>query len=102
MRRVVGMDIHRTFAEVVFWRGAFAPAWRVDMTRLRLKGCYVPLCVFRGRDLLAAKLRCCNIDASAGAAQEVARIVGQIRKSWPRVETVLRADSGFARDEIMA
>ena len=63
--------------------------------------CYLPLYVFCGRHLLAAKLRRSNIDASAGAVEEVARIVGQIRKSWPRVEILLRADSGFARDELM-
>jgi Transposase DDE domain group 1 len=64
--------------------------------------CYLPLYVFCGRHLLAAKLRRSNIDASAGAVDEVARIVGQIRASWPRVEILLRADSGFARDELMA
>jgi hypothetical protein len=64
--------------------------------------CYLPLYVFCGRHLLAAKLRRSNIDASAGAKDEVARIVGQIRARWPRVKILLRADSGFARDELMA
>jgi hypothetical protein len=64
--------------------------------------CYLPLYVFCGRHLLAAKLRRSNIDASAGAVAEVERIVGQIRARWPRVRVVLRADSGFARDELMA
>jgi hypothetical protein len=63
--------------------------------------CYLPLYVFCGRHLLAAKLRRSNIDAAAGAVEEVARLVGQIRKSWPRVKILLRADSGFARDELM-
>jgi hypothetical protein len=57
--------------------------------------------VFCGRHLLAAKLRRSNIDASAGATDEVAGIVGQIRARWPRVKILLRADSGFARDELM-
>ena len=31
--RVIGMDIHRTFAEVVFWEaGQLRPAGRIDMT----------------------------------------------------------------------
>jgi Transposase DDE domain group 1 len=64
--------------------------------------CYLPLYVFCGRHLLAAKLRRSNIDASAGAIDEVARIIGQIRTRWPRVQILLRADSGFARDELMA
>ena len=41
--------------------------------------CYLPLYVFCGKHLLAAKLRRSNIDASAGAKDEVERIVGQIR-----------------------
>ena len=64
--------------------------------------CYLPLYVFCGRHLLAAKLRRSNIDASAGAVDEVERIVIQIRTRWPRVKIVLRADAGFARDELMA
>ena len=63
--------------------------------------CYLPLYVFCGRHLLAAKLRRANIDASAGAVEEVARIVAQIRSRWPRVRILLRADSGFARDALM-
>ncbi len=64
--------------------------------------CYLPLYVFCGRHLLASKLRRSNIDGSAGAVEEVTRIVGQIRARWPAVRIVLRADSGFARDALMA
>ena len=64
--------------------------------------CYLPLYVFCGRHLLAAKLRRSNIDASAGALAEIERIVAQIRARWPKVEILLRADSGFARDDLMA
>ena len=64
--------------------------------------CYLPLYVFCGRHLLAAKLRRSNIDASAGAVEEIARIVRQIRGRWPEVKILLRADSGFARDALMA
>lgn len=64
--------------------------------------CYLPLYVFYGRHLLAAKLRRSNIDGSAGAVEEVGRIVGQIRSRWPEVRIVLRADSGFAREPLMA
>jgi len=63
--------------------------------------CYLPLYIFCGRHLLAAKLRPANIDASAGAVEEVARIVAQIRARWPRVRIILRADSGFAREALM-
>jgi len=64
--------------------------------------CYLPLYVFCGRHLLAAKLRPANIDASAGSVEEVARIVAQIRQRWPQVRILLRGDSGFARAALMA
>ena len=64
--------------------------------------CYLPLYIFCGDHLLAAKLRQANIDASAGTVEEVERIVGRIRARWPAVEIVLRADSGFAREPLMA
>jgi len=39
MRRVIGMDIHRTFGEVVIWEeGKLRHAGRVDMTRTALEG----------------------------------------------------------------
>ncbi len=64
--------------------------------------CYLPLYVFCGRHLLAAKLRPSNIDGSAGAIEEVARVVAQIRRRWPVARVLLRADSGFAREALMA
>jgi hypothetical protein len=64
--------------------------------------CYLPLYVFCGSHLLAAKLRRSNIDASAGAVEEIERIVAQIRARWPRAEIWLRADSGFAREALMS
>ena len=58
--------------------------------------------MFCGRHLLVAKLRRADIDAAAGAVEEVARIVARIRARWPRTRILLRADSGFAREELMA
>ena len=63
--------------------------------------CYLPLYVMCGRHLLAAKLRPSNIDGSAGAEVELARIVGQLRTRWPLVRILVRADSGFARERLM-
>ena len=64
--------------------------------------CYLPLYVFCGDQLLAAKLRRSDIDGAAGSVEEVTRIVARIRQCWPQVRIILRADSGFARDELMA
>ena len=58
--------------------------------------------MFCGGHLLAAKLRPANLDASAGSVAEVARIIAQIRRRWPRARILLRAASGFAREALMA
>jgi hypothetical protein len=63
--------------------------------------CYLPLYIFCGRQVLCARLRRSNIDASAGCVEELERIVGQIRGRWPKVRIVIRADSGFCREALM-
>src|SRR5215204_851052 len=63
--------------------------------------CYLPLYVFCGRHLLLARQRRANVAGSEGAVAEVARIVAQIRRKWPRVRIVLRGDSGFSTDPLM-
>lgn len=64
--------------------------------------CYLPLYIFSGDHLLCARQRASNQDASAGCREEVERIVKQIRQRWPKVRIILRADSGFCREELMA
>jgi len=64
--------------------------------------CYLPLYIFCGDHLLCARLRPSNIDASAGSQEEVQRIVRQIRARWPKTRIILRADSGFCREELLA
>jgi hypothetical protein len=64
--------------------------------------CYLPLYIFSGDHLLCARQRASNQDASAGSREEVERIVQHIRQRWPKVRIILRADSGFCREELMA
>src|SRR6185503_18479154 len=64
--------------------------------------CYLPLYVFCGRYLLLARQRRANVAGSAGAVEEMARIIAQIRQCWPRVHIILRGDSGFCNDELMS
>jgi hypothetical protein len=64
--------------------------------------CYLPMYVFCGEHLLVAKLRTADADGAAGAVEELARLVTQIRDRWPAVEIWVRADSGFAREALMA
>jgi hypothetical protein len=64
--------------------------------------CYLPLYIFCGQHLLCARLREANQDASAGSLEELERIVAQIREQWGQTRIVIRADSGFCREEILA
>jgi hypothetical protein len=63
---------------------------------------YLPLYIFCGEFLLCARLRPSNLDASAGSVEELRRIVKQIRTVWPQVRIVVRGDSGFCREALMA
>lgn len=64
--------------------------------------CYAPLFIFCGRHLLAAKLRPSNVDPAAGALEELKWIITQIRAQWKAVVIVVRGDSAYGREEIMA
>jgi hypothetical protein len=64
--------------------------------------CYLPLYVFCGRHLLLARQRRANVAGSDGAIEEATRIVAQIRRKWPKVHIILRADSGFSNDPLMS
>jgi hypothetical protein len=64
--------------------------------------CYLPLFCFCGDVLLWAQLRTADRDASAGTVEALEKIVAAIRARMPKVKIVVRADSGFAREAIMA
>ncbi len=63
--------------------------------------CYLPLYIFCGDHLLCARLRPSDIDACAGSVKHLDRIVAQLREAWPEVKVVVRADSGFCREELL-
>jgi hypothetical protein len=64
--------------------------------------CYLPLYVFCGEHLLAAELAVADVDPAVGAVAVLERIVSAIRARWPDTRIILRGDSGFAREGIMA
>lgn len=64
--------------------------------------CYLPLYIFCGNHVLCARLRPSSIGPAVGAKKEVARVVQQIRQQWPGVQIILRGDSGFCVDELLA
>ena len=65
--------------------------------------CYLPLYCFCGNIPLLAQLRDAKRDASSGTVEALEKIARAVRKRFGRkVRIILRADSGFARQEIMA
>ena len=63
--------------------------------------CYLPLYVTCGEHVLCARLRPADLDAAAGAVDEPARIVPQIRRRWPGTRIRVRGDAGFCREDIL-
>jgi len=63
--------------------------------------CYLPLYIFCGGHLLCAKLRPSDLDAATGSVKQLAGIISRIRRQWPEVRIIIRADSGFCREAIM-
>jgi transposase len=68
MRRVIGIDIHRTFGEMVFWEdGRLRRAGRIDMTRTALEGF--------GKSLLVKEATANSMGVSRVLAPFVARVI---------------------------
>jgi hypothetical protein len=63
--------------------------------------CYEPLYVFCGNIPLWAQLRTADHEAADGAVEAMKKILAAIRKRSPKARIILRADSGFARPELM-
>lgn len=63
--------------------------------------CYLPMYAYCGEYPLSVQLRPSNIDGAAGAKELAERIVTKLRKRWPRTHIIVRADSGFCRDEFL-
>jgi hypothetical protein len=64
--------------------------------------CYLPLYVFVGDIPLWAQLRTSDKEDVAGVIEALKKIVMAIRKRCRRARIILRGDSGFCREEIMA
>lgn len=64
--------------------------------------CYLPMYAYCGDYPLSVQLRPSNVDGAAGAKELFERIVGKLRRVWPSTHIILRADSGFCRDELLA
>ena len=63
--------------------------------------CYLPLYIMSGNQVLRARLRPANQDASAGSWKELDPVVKRLRRQWPEVKIIVRADSGFCREGLL-
>ena len=64
--------------------------------------CYLPIFLYCGQFPLAVKLRPSNIDGSKGAVELLKPVVEQLKKAFPKTQFIVRGDSGFCREELMA
>ena len=64
--------------------------------------CYLPLYIFAGDHLLCARLRTANRDGASGSVEELTRIVSRILAAWADTRIIVRADSGFCREWLVA
>jgi hypothetical protein len=64
--------------------------------------CYLPLYVFVGDVPLWAQLRTSDHDAAYGVVPALEKIVAAIRRRCKRARIILRGDSGFCREDILA
>jgi len=64
--------------------------------------CYLPLYVFAGDHLLLARLQTADGDPARDVVLELKRIVARLKRKWPRTKILVRGDSGFCREELMA
>ncbi len=64
--------------------------------------CYLPLYVFSGEHVLLARLQTADGDPARDVVAEMSALVARIRRRWPSVRIVVRGDSGFCREELMA
>lgn len=63
--------------------------------------CFLPLYVFAGDHLLVAYLRRADIDPAKHALAILRLLVRRLRRVWPEVRIVVRADSGFCRPRLL-
>ncbi|MCP3974528.1 MAG: IS1380 family transposase [bacterium] len=64
--------------------------------------CYLPMYLFCGQHPLFVKLRPSDIDGADGSVEMLAPIVDRIRQAFPSVHLIIRGDSGFCREPLMA
>jgi hypothetical protein len=59
--------------------------------------CFLPLYVFCGDQLLVSYLRPSKIDGAKHSWAILALLIKRLRREWPKVQIIVRGDSGFCR-----
>lgn len=63
--------------------------------------CYLPLYVFAGQDMLACVLRPSDRDPAKVLSALIKLLAARLRRAWPEVRLIVRADSGFCRPKAL-
>ena len=64
--------------------------------------CYMPLLFLIGRHPVMVRMRSAARDAAAGVQEDLGWLLDRLRQAWPSTRIILRTDSGFCREAIMA
>ena len=64
--------------------------------------CFLPLYITCGGRPLFALLRPGNSDPAAGAIEALDGVIARLRQAWPWLKILLRADSAYAREGLLA
>jgi hypothetical protein len=63
--------------------------------------CYLPLYVFAGQDMLACVLRPSDREPAKVLSALIKLLAAKLRRAWPQVRLIVRADSGFCRSRAL-
>lgn len=64
--------------------------------------CYLPIYIFCGHHLLAAKLQTSDQGEVPTALTELQRVVAHVRERWPEVPVLIRGDGAYSHDSLMS
>lgn len=64
--------------------------------------CYLPLYLFANQVLLWAELRTADHGAAHGVVRALEKVIGAVRQRCPEARIIVRGDSGFCTEEILA
>lgn len=64
--------------------------------------CYMPLLFLIGQQPVLVRMRSAGKDAAAGVEEDLGWLLDRLREAWPSTRIILRTDSGFCREAILA